>query len=404
MKKTWGICSLIVIILSITFVSAATNVYVDPPIKSVVSGEEVSIDVKINTNESILAGSFALKFDPSFMYASSSSEGDFLKQGGSTYTLLKINNTAGEVTYDSTRFDVSSGATGNGILFNVNFSVIAGSGFSSLNITNAQVLLYPPEGQDPPEISASTTSGIVTINSPPSASSLVLIPSLPKTTDALQATYNYSDPEGDLESGTEIRWYKNNVLQSAYNYTKTVPSSATIKGEQWYFTVKPKDGKVFGTLVNSSSVTIQNTEPLIENYSPNLSALFLRVGRTQLFNQTSSDADGDALNYSWKLDGVTKETSSSWNFVPATSDCGNGTILLTVSDGSATGTQSWNYQVLFKGDVDLNEKVDIFDLAAVGLCYGRAATGSCANADLNQDGNVNIFDLATVGLDYGGVC
>ena len=56
------------------------------------------------------------------------------------------------------------------------------------------------------------------------------------------------------------------------------------------------------------------------------------------------------------------------------------------------------------GDVDLNQEVDIFDLAAVGLCYGGGASGSCEDADLNGDGSINIFDLARVGLDYGESC
>jgi len=56
------------------------------------------------------------------------------------------------------------------------------------------------------------------------------------------------------------------------------------------------------------------------------------------------------------------------------------------------------------GDADLNKKVDIFDLARVGLCYNQEASGNCEIADLNQDERINIFDLARVGLDYGKSC
>jgi len=56
------------------------------------------------------------------------------------------------------------------------------------------------------------------------------------------------------------------------------------------------------------------------------------------------------------------------------------------------------------GDADLNKKVDIFDLARVGLCYNQEAIGYCEIADLNQDERINIFDLARVGLDYGNKC
>lgn len=56
------------------------------------------------------------------------------------------------------------------------------------------------------------------------------------------------------------------------------------------------------------------------------------------------------------------------------------------------------------GDIDSNCIVNIFDLAAVGLCYGQSATGECQSADVTGDGAVNIFDLATVGLNYGKSC
>ncbi len=56
------------------------------------------------------------------------------------------------------------------------------------------------------------------------------------------------------------------------------------------------------------------------------------------------------------------------------------------------------------GDVDGNSVVDIFDLAAVGLCYGQSAVGECERADVTGDGVINIFDLATVGLNYGRTC
>ena len=56
------------------------------------------------------------------------------------------------------------------------------------------------------------------------------------------------------------------------------------------------------------------------------------------------------------------------------------------------------------GDVKIDCIVNIFDLATVGLCFGKPAEGSCVNADAKQDGIINIFDLATVGLNFGKQC
>ncbi len=59
-----------------------------------------------------------------------------------------------------------------------------------------------------------------------------------------------------------------------------------------------------------------------------------------------------------------------------------------------------------KGDCNLDCRVDISDLAAVGLAYGSRPGDPewNENADLNGDGETNIFDLAAVGLKYGDAC
>ena len=60
------------------------------------------------------------------------------------------------------------------------------------------------------------------------------------------------------------------------------------------------------------------------------------------------------------------------------------------------------------GDVNGDCKVDIFDLAIIGMCYrceeGQSCWNNCQRADLNNDGIVNIFDLSIVGMNYGKEC
>ncbi len=60
-------------------------------------------------------------------------------------------------------------------------------------------------------------------------------------------------------------------------------------------------------------------------------------------------------------------------------------------------------RVVMMGDVNADNKVNIFDLASVGLAYGKkyGEPGYDRKADMNNDGVVSIFDLATVGLNYG---
>ncbi len=91
----------------------------------------------------------------------------------------------------------------------------------------------------------------------------VLIPDVrtlyPPTYDSLTASYTYYDEDGDPESGSEIRWYRDGDLQSGFNDAVTVPSGSTADGEEWYFTVRPSDGEDFGVLMTSPTVTVGDT-------------------------------------------------------------------------------------------------------------------------------------------------
>ena len=101
-------------------------------------------------------------------------------------------------------------------------------------------------------------------NTPPLATNLRIGPRQvlsPISTDDLVALYDYYDEEGHSEPGSEIRWYKNGVLQPSLNDQLTVPSSLTSVGDQWYFTVRPNDGIDFGDLAVSPNVTVIANDP-----------------------------------------------------------------------------------------------------------------------------------------------
>lgn len=93
-------------------------------------------------------------------------------------------------------------------------------------------------------------------NNLPSASAVTLSPASPFDSGNLNATYTYSDPDGDPESGTQIRWFRNSVPQSAFDDLSTVPASATSPGDEWFFTVRPSDGMDFGDTVSSDTVLV----------------------------------------------------------------------------------------------------------------------------------------------------
>jgi hypothetical protein len=132
-------------------------------------------------------------------------------------------------------------------------------------------------------------------NDPPVAENLTLTLN-PTTLDNLNAYYDYSDNQSHPEAGSLIRWYKNDELQNNLNDTKLIPSSETKKGDIWYFTLIPMDGRDYGSLLTSYSVTILNTKPTASGLSLTSSPSTVDdLTATWLYN----DADNDLENNSW---------------------------------------------------------------------------------------------------------
>lgn len=159
------------------------------------------------------------------------------------------------------------------------------------------------------------TSADVTIaNTPPSVSGLALSPSQPGTDDPLIAGYVFSDVDGDSELGSDVRWYRNSLEMPAYAGLRTLPATATTRGESWYVVIKPKDGIAFGAAVTSTPTTIYNTPPVASNAT--LTPASPRVTDNVVASYAYFDADADAqqgTEVRWFRDGA--EVSSLFNQV-----------------------------------------------------------------------------------------
>jgi len=191
-------------------------------------------------------------------------------------------------------------------------------------------------------------------------------------------------------------------------YSKGTNITVSVEGYPSY-TIKSVTGNI------NQDINL-NSPPTIDWFSPATLNLVTRESSKLLFNQTSSDPEKSPLNYSWKLDSIEKAKTQSWLFSPDTSSCGQHKVKLEVNDSQFITSMEWNVTVLLTGDVNKDRKVDIFDLATLGLAY-RSQQGDVnwnANADIfsgpGQNGEVegdkkiDIFDLAILGLNYGRSC
>ena len=99
------------------------------------------------------------------------------------------------------------------------------------------------------------TAEVVILNSAPSTYSVTLSPSSPNVRSVLTLSYLYSDRDNDADS-SEIRWYKNNELQTVLNDSKQVNASFLVTGDSWYADLIPYDGENRGITTRTSTVTI----------------------------------------------------------------------------------------------------------------------------------------------------
>jgi len=177
-------------------------------------------------------------------------------------------------------------------------------------------VIQPCDGSDYGNIK--TSPSVIITNTAPFVSDLIITPSYPKTEHILSIAYNYSDADSDLESGSYIRWYKNEEEQPTYENQTTIPAFATTKGETWYFTIEPSDGSNLGDLQTSPITTIMNTAPSANDLTiiPNSPM----TGQILIVNYTYNDADADpeiGTEILWYKDGVLQEILSGSNTVAA---------------------------------------------------------------------------------------
>jgi len=334
--KGWvlGLLASVFILSQAATAQAATTVYVNPANTNVGLGSNAVVTINITTDQSVYAAQLDVYYDKTRLNATGAAEGDFLrKDGASTYPVITNDYANGRISYANTRFGVTTGVTGSGGLMTISFNAVA-SGTSNVGLANT-VLVDPNLAS----ITLTTTNGTVKVNRPPSASNPQISPASPTKTSTLTGSYTYSDPDGDPESGTQIRWYKEGVLQAAFNDLNTVPSAAIAKGQRWYFTVRPKDGVSFGATNTSANVTIQNTAPTapVVAIVPSLP----KKADNLLCNITnaSTDVDGDVITYSYAwyrnsvLQAITINTVTSGNLTKGqTWNCS-----VTPNDGTANG-------------------------------------------------------------------
>jgi hypothetical protein len=216
------------------------------------------------------------------------------------------------------------------------------------NTEKGQVWYFTIQPKDGSGLGGVYSSNSIAIgNSPPTASNLSVSPDTPSGEEDLIAIYMFSDEDGDLESSSEIKWYKNGLLQTNYNGKFLVESSDTKKGELWYFELIVSDGESVGEEISSHYVVIENSQPQIFSLGPDQMQIILNESESQEFSVDAQDPDGDILYYKWKLGKTTVSNDDFYLFETDYQSDGSYILNLTVQDvGENSKTLYWQWNIV----------------------------------------------------------
>jgi glucose/arabinose dehydrogenase len=115
----------------------------------------------------------------------------------------------------------------------------------------------------------------------------------------------------------------------------------------------------------SRLVTIQTPSlaPKILSSAPGAGSITVTVGTSQVFSVNATDTDGDALTYTWKVNGAVVGGNSS-GFTFASTTAGTYTVNVTVSDGTFVVGREWTVTVVVDPYVQVSGSIVLGILAA----------------------------------------
>jgi hypothetical protein len=416
--------------------SGATSVFVSPSYKEVKVNEEFKVSINIATNTNVFASEAKVLFDPDLFEVILVSEGDFLKKGASTFPIIKINNTIGEVSFAITRFGVSSGASGNGSLVIIDFKS-KDEGDSEVKIENLK--LVDSNLQEILDVKREYGLMRTVGNRAPVITSFFPV-SEPKIYEGQNQKFNvsYYDPDGDAAS---VKWYVNGLLATSSTNSYTFFTNYESAGA--YIIEAVVSDSNFKTASKNWTVEVINvnrvpTAPTLIDLSPktaNTSSVFSCVA------SGSTDADGDSISYYYEFrkgSSVLKSYSTSSSYDCATPGCNKNddiTCYAKAYDGTAySGEKNSNSVKIMNSAptaptlIDLSPKTantsSVFSCVASGSTdadgdsisyyyefrkgssvlksYSTSSSYDCATPGCNKNDDITCYAKAYDGTAYSG--
>ncbi|MBI2665820.1 tandem-95 repeat protein, partial [Candidatus Woesearchaeota archaeon] len=149
-------------------------------------------------------------------------------------------------------------------------------------------------------------------------------------------TVNALDPDGDILTYT---WTLDGVpvLSGDVNSFSYTPGFTNSGVHSLIVTIS--DGT--SDVTNTWTINVANINRVPTITASPASPVSLDEGESQLFSVTASDPDGDSLTYSWLFDNRLVSTGTDFNYLTDYSSAGEHHLVVSVSDGVNTVSNSW---------------------------------------------------------------
>ncbi|WP_082093090.1 PKD domain-containing protein [Methanosarcina siciliae] len=376
--------------------SKATKVHISSP-NITLPGKTFTVDILIDPSISINGAQLDILFDSSMVSITGVTEGDIFKQSeaSTVFNSGTIDNSAGIVknVYGYILGAVKVSAPGT--FATVDLTAGNRTGMAEFNLSN--VIISDTSSRSAPY---TVTNASVLIDTAPVMDPICYLKSVDEKS-ALTFKVTAKDADGDklilsasgLPEGAEF-----NTGSGDFSWTPAVGQAGV-----YTFTFEVSDGY----LTDSENVTVTvnklNNPPVIDSFEPPDGSSFSEGERIEV-SVNASDADGQALSYSIRIDGVEYSTENTYVWETGYSSSGNHTIEVAVSDGIEKVTEQNNIYINNyhpRWDVNQDGVVNILDITVIAQNYGSSTVKPYPRWDVNQDGVINIQDLTLAGYYFG---
>ncbi|MEL7664284.1 MAG: right-handed parallel beta-helix repeat-containing protein [Methanosarcina mazei] len=365
--------------------------------QTILPNQSFEIKVSIDPSMPISGAQLDFTFNSSMTSVVNVTEGNLLKQSGA-YTIFSsgtINNSVGTVKNIYGFILGSSNASTPGTMATVNLTAGNKTGMAEFSLSN--VIISDVNSKSAPY---NVTNATILIDTAPVIASIG--PKSVNEKSTLAFKVSAKDADGDrlvLSASGVPKGAVLNTTSGNFTWTPAVGQAGVYK-----ITFKVSDGYL--TDLESVIITVNtNNPPLISSFEPLNGSSFSEGERIRIL-VNASDANGQTLDYSIRIDGVVYATEKEYVWETDYSSSGNHTIEVVVSDGIDEVKKQHIVSITDcrpRWDVNEDGIVNILDITIVSKNYGAILSKPYPRYDVNQDGEVNIQDLTLVGHYFGEI-